>query len=336
MLSQRIKQSSPNDGIPLRHQKRTRHWATKVSVIHDELLKRSEIWAKPNVRAIDRTRRLAKRRSGSFISSNAGSGATFLSEDTVGGTARPAGSVVVVPPPSGGPEEIQVVDDELELETRGRPRKRLFRRLSKKKRPERKGLALPSTSELMAGVAPDPSVADDHTIRERVREAMSVAPRTASPQPSFMSMTPGAGPSRLIESPFPPAPTSVHPGTLSSYTRSLAKAATPPLSRQTPRLTHMNMTSAPSLAPSKARSASSRRIAVREVTGGTRAPSEMDAHSIAAINHATRPPKHTRIFEVAEVIPGERPLSVVSEEPAEVRLADQHENDNADPSLDPC
>ena len=70
---------------------------------------------------------------------------------------------------------------------------------------------------------------------------------------------------------------------------------------------------APSIAPSR-KSARSRHISVREVTTARDdARSDTDGHSIAAMSYATsRAPKMTRIFEVAEVIPGERPLSVVT------------------------
>jgi len=54
-----------------------------------------------------------------------------------------------------------------------------------------------------------------------------------------------------------------------------------------------------------------RKIAVREITdNGT----DADAQSIAAMSYLSRRTKNARIFEVAEVINGDAPLSPVSEE----------------------
>jgi len=244
------------------------------------------------------------------VSSNAGSGATFLSGDTAGGIALPSGSVVVVPHGGGGPENIEVIDEEAELEKRGRPRKRMFRRLSKKKRPP-KAPGLPSTSELMQGMAPSPSVADHDTIRERIRETMSVPPHSASPAASVIS-APAVETYARPSMESPSAMNEGQGGTWSSLGRSPGHPPTPPLSRQTPHLTQMTFGSSASLAPSKARSASTRRISVREVTQG--APTDGDAHSVAAMSYASRPPKVARIFDIAEVIPSSRPLSAVTEE----------------------
>ncbi|KZS93421.1 hypothetical protein SISNIDRAFT_485670 [Sistotremastrum niveocremeum HHB9708] len=184
--------------------------------------------------------------------------------------------------------------------------------------------------------------------RERVREALGVPSRAGSSHPASrpVSRAPssrapssvGSGFGQSLPPPSPPTRTSTvdgrppRSGNLSNVTKSPAKAPTPPLARQSPHLSTADRgwgspaasrpatspgtpagTASP-VSPTSPRSRTSRKInvEVRELDPET--ASVISGHSIAAMSTMSKAPKVTRIFEVAEVIPGERPLSVVTEE----------------------
>jgi hypothetical protein len=284
-------------------------------------------------RSIDNKRLRKVNRSGSF--SSHGSGGSALSGETATqGSVANAGFAME---PTGGPESIRVMEaDEVEEmeepETRGRPKRRSYRRLSKKKKV--KGYQ-PSTTDIMRGAAPSPSTVEEGA-RDRVREEMGLPPISegsfrsgdGSRPPSIIH----SAPATIVESPHfqfndrpQGTPPSARSGALSNVTRTPPSAPSPPLSRQTPRLQHTDgslpSTRAPSVrapstkAPSTIRPRSTttsyrKPISVRDFENGHRD----DAHSIAATSYVSRTPKVARIHDIAEVIPVSRSLSAVREE----------------------
>lgn len=282
------------------------------------------------------SRRLQKRqRTPSIIESSAGSGTIASSRTSV--TASRAAplteSAVVVNTPSfypsvpTVPEEIEIIEDDIVGELPERPKKTGFwRRFSRRKRrvqtmqsPPRTTYTIPSTSDLMHGVAPIAPSATDSGLREQVREAMGLPPRTpisdalsarseASRVPSLVR---SPVPMRMSPVPSPP----IRRGTLSDIALSSPKPPSPPLARQTPRLATIDVP-ATSARAAGSRSVSggsgARKISVREIS---RDGSDVDAQSIAAMSYVSRKPKSARIFEVAEVINGDAGASPVAEPP---------------------
>jgi len=283
-------------------------------------------------------RRLQKRQhTPSVIESSIGSGtiASSRTSITASRAAPPTESAVVVNTPSfypsvpTVPEEIEVIEDETVGELPERPKKTGFwRRFSRRKRrvetmqvPPRTTYTIPSTSDIMNGVAPIAPSATDSALRQQVRDAMGLPPRTpASDAPSIRSEA-SRVPS-LVRSPirspvpmgFSPVPSPLRRGTVGDIARSSPKPPSPPLARQTPRLATVDVQATSSRAP-VARSVSggsgARKISVREIIQDG---ADADAQSIAAMSYVSRKPKSARIFEVAEVINGDAPLSPVSEE----------------------
>jgi len=280
------------------------------------------------------SRRLEKRRRSppSIIGSTVGSGSIAASDSIAPSGSIAASSIAssrtssFFPSVPTIPEEIEIIEEDDLPSPQIKPKKIGFwRRFSRKKKqppaatsPPKSQMSytLPSTSDLMHGVAPIAPSVTDSALRNQVREAMGNGPRRphsdapsvrseASQVPSFTRT-----PVRMQAS---PTQSPLRRG--SDYYRTSPKPPSPPLPRQTPRLKTIDVPSIKVTPPKLARSVSggtgtTRKISVREITeDGT----DADAQSVAAMSYLSRKSKSARIFEVAEVISGGT-LSPVSEE----------------------